>query len=278
MVRYIRIILKQEYPIRFMISRILCALRLNSLFIIDRGFYKIRFFNTSISKNLWISKKSRIEDEVFLFDYLHDGDNVIDVGANIGNLTICASKLVGSSGKVFSFEANQYVFHCLKENLDLNHVKNTTIYNTAVGHESGFVSLSNEKNDGMKSVEVNGSSDIEMVKLDNMQFQEVESMSLLKVDVEGFEIRVFDGAVLLSEKIEGIYFEFNELYASRYAYTFGHIYDLLDSLGFDVFLPDVIGKKIQKIDREWNEKGTYNFLGYKKDEKITERLHQYSIV
>jgi hypothetical protein len=47
------------------------------------------------------------------------GDTVLDVGANIGAHTLPFAQLVGSPGKVFSFESTAYAFAKQKTNISL---------------------------------------------------------------------------------------------------------------------------------------------------------------
>ncbi len=112
----IEVLRKQPKPLRFLMSRILCFLHFNELFTISRPFYKLKFFNTSISKNLWIDNKGRMEDENFLKDYLRRGDFMIDVGANIGTLTLTASSILADNKQqpsIVAIEANQNIYECL---------------------------------------------------------------------------------------------------------------------------------------------------------------------
>jgi hypothetical protein len=86
-------------------------------------FYRLRFFPTSISAEKWVYPDFRKEDEDFLTSYLRNGDVVIDIGANVGTLTLTAAHLVGASGKVFSIEAHPVIFIYLKDNVALNKFK-----------------------------------------------------------------------------------------------------------------------------------------------------------
>ena len=45
-----------------------------------------------------------------MWKYLRAGDIFIDIGANIGTVTLEASKKIGDNGKIFSFEANPKIF------------------------------------------------------------------------------------------------------------------------------------------------------------------------
>ena len=62
-----------------------------------------------------------------LKNILKEGDTFVDVGANIGLMSIFSSFLVRESGKVFSFEPNPITNNILKENIELNNLSNITI-------------------------------------------------------------------------------------------------------------------------------------------------------
>jgi len=55
---------------------------------------------------------SEVEHEM-LGSWIKQGDNCLDIGANIGRYTFKMSKIVGQKGHVFSFEPMHYQFHIL---------------------------------------------------------------------------------------------------------------------------------------------------------------------
>ncbi|MGH7380682.1 MAG: FkbM family methyltransferase [Candidatus Methylomirabilales bacterium] len=75
--------------------------------------------------------------ERFLVDYLQPGDVVIDVGAHIGMLTAVASKLVGTSGKVYAFEVDAINFDELIRTIRRNHLRNVKAENIGLSDRSG---------------------------------------------------------------------------------------------------------------------------------------------
>src|SRR5262245_3941932 len=61
------------------------------------------------------------EGEIDLFrQLLRPGDVAVDVGANIGALTIGMARLVGPSGAVLAFEPQRVIFDILAQNIRLN--------------------------------------------------------------------------------------------------------------------------------------------------------------
>lgn len=71
--------------------------------------------------------------EKFFLGSLRPGMTVVDVGAHIGYFTVKAAKLVGESGRVYSFEPLPENVDFLKRNLRHNDLKNVRIYPYAAG-------------------------------------------------------------------------------------------------------------------------------------------------
>lgn len=72
---------------------------------------------------------------------LKAGDIFLDIGANIGYMTLLAANKVGDKGRVFSFEPNPDVLPYLQENVRFNKLGNTTIENSAVSKSNGEATL-----------------------------------------------------------------------------------------------------------------------------------------
>ena len=69
-------------------------------------------------------------------EVLRPGDTFVDVGANLGLMTVHGSSLVGSKGKVFAFEPSPTVYKRLTQNLELNSCKNVQAYQVALGERA----------------------------------------------------------------------------------------------------------------------------------------------
>lgn len=273
--RYIKIIISHPSPIKFILSKLLILLRLNNLFKIHRNGYSLHFFNSSISQNLWVDSSSRVNDEIFFKDYLKISDFVVDVGANIGNLSLFAAMITKDYDSVYSIEFNPRIFNFLVKNIRLNQLEKVIKpYQIALGNVNGLTGLSNEKNDGMISVDFNNTSHIEMKKLESI-ISTKRKIDFLKIDVEGFELQVLEGALENLINIEAVYFEYNSIYANKFGYRFEDIYNLLKAKDFNIFLLDVELKSLRKIKPNWNQIGTYNFLAYNSRNNIRVRLPEY---
>ena len=102
---YFTSILSHEKPLKFLTAKILIKTNLCRFFTIRQSHYTLKFFPTALSQNKWINQNYvHAADDPFLQHYIKNGDKIIDVGANIGTVTLLASALIGNSGTVYSIE------------------------------------------------------------------------------------------------------------------------------------------------------------------------------
>ena len=74
--------------------------------------YVLRFFPTPFLRELWIDKEYQHTANIFFSDYLQFDDAVIDIGANVGTVTLESAVRVSSKGRVYSIEPNKKIFKC----------------------------------------------------------------------------------------------------------------------------------------------------------------------
>jgi len=221
------------------IGEALMFLRVSQFFSIDKGDFKIRFYPTNISLRLWVSKLRGITiyqtDENFLRSYLKPGDVVVDVGANIGFHTLVSSVSTGQKGSVYSIEAHPKTYNALCGNVKFNGFSNVKTYNLAIGERQGHITFSDKRQDDRNSVISNGEGvKVEMTRLDNLDIAE-SSIALLKVDVEGYEKFVFEGAGRLLEKVRCICYESAEDHFQEFGYKCTELNGMLRAKGFELF-------------------------------------------
>ena len=139
----------------------------------------------------------------------------VDVGANVGYVSRLMQLKGGSNGRTESFEPNPEVLPMLEKNrVATPHNANWIIYPMAVGEAPGELWLkqpqayaANHGTAHITAVEAPDAVAVEVTTLDIMFAN--EKISLLKIDVEGFEWNVLQGAKLLiaSGSIENIVYE-----------------------------------------------------------------------
>ena len=182
--------------------------------------------------------------EIFL-ENIYPGDVVIDVGSNIGDYTLLASKKVGDSGKVLSFEPLSETFLTLNRNLQLNEITNCMFFQKAVGEKPGLANL--YKNNlsgtmGFLDSSLNGQNlikrdEIEVVTIDDvLTSKHIDVANMIKIDVEGFEYEVLLGCLqsFKENKIKKILCEVHYKYLESKGKSEEIIYDLLHEHNFTI--------------------------------------------
>ena len=219
-------------PVRFLLARFLTSVGASRFFLIRRRGYRLRFHPTSLSRTLWSIPGSRVREEAFFRQYLRQGDVVVDVGANIGTLTLAAAARVGATGKVFAFEPHPRTYAFLIDNIRLNAFTNVYAKSCALGETKGEVTFTDGSQDDQNKVGSEGALKVRLSKLDDEIDASLTSIALLKVDVEGYEKFVLEGAELLLDRVQCIFFEANEAHYQAFGYSTSDLISFLNGKGF----------------------------------------------
>ena len=165
----------------------------------------------------------------FITEFLREGDIFVDVGANIGLYTLpAAAKKV----RVVAVEPSARNLDRLRENLSLNGFTNVKMEASALGSTDGEMAFRDD--DALAHIETNGNgSKVPVRRLDSILPD--GQISLLKVDVEGFELAVFQGAenAMCAGRLPVILFEMNRAY-ERYDFTEVQIFGFLRERGYQI--------------------------------------------
>jgi FkbM family methyltransferase len=260
---------KQNRPLKFIIARILMELGLSKFLTIYRNGYKIRFYPTNLSAALWINPNERLNDEFFLKKYLKAGDNVIDVGSNIGTLTLTAASLVGEKGKVVSIEPHPRTFGLFSKNIGLNRFKNIKSLNIAVGEKEGHVNFSSKKSDDLNRVlQSSGGIKVPILRLDEVVDRELK-IALLKIDVEGYEKFVISGAEKVLKNIDCIFFESWEKHFEEFGYSTRDLIKLIQEKGFEVY--KILNGNLKQLDSYYKSVACENLIAIKNISEFLDR-------
>jgi FkbM family methyltransferase len=138
---------------------------------------------------------SELEAQLFT-GLVKPGMLVVEVGANIGAHTVHLAKLVGENGGVVAFEAQRVIFQMLCANLALNGIENTDAKCMAVGAAPGEIMVPRlnyrgDNNFGGVALGGDDGDAVEMIAIDNLL---LPACHLMKIDVEGMEKQVLEGA------------------------------------------------------------------------------------
>ncbi len=148
------------------------------------------------------------EGEVQLFRrFVHPGDLVLDVGANIGAHTVALARLVDSSGVVLAFEPIRFLYQLLCGNVALNGLAHVHTHHVAVGREAGALRvppIDFTIPDNYGGVPLGGWQHGEHVPVLRLDDISVPRCDFIKIDVEGMEQQVIEGAWMLINRFRPV--------------------------------------------------------------------------
>jgi len=135
------------------------------------------------------------------------GDIVLDCGAFIGLHTLELSKLVGDTGKVYSFEPIPAVADCLEKTMEEKNIDNVVLVRNALYNKSniklefvsdlsGLSSVADYRRKAFKYKYKLNSICID----DFINIPKDKKISFIKIDVEGSEHKVLEGAIKTIKK------------------------------------------------------------------------------
>jgi len=176
-------------------------------FFVDYGWVKLPFTNDGDRQELYYHMNCGTyyrHDFPVLAEYLRPGDVVVDVGSNMGFLAAMFASLVGHEGHVFCFEPSKRSFRKLNLLCSLNDLTQVSAYNVGcssadsesllhtTSHSSGDNSLVRPAGKGPRRSEA-----VRLVALDSVIDLHGRDVRLLKIDTEGHEADVLQGASAL---------------------------------------------------------------------------------
>jgi FkbM family methyltransferase len=122
------------------------------------------------------------------------GQSVADVGANIGYYALLFSEIVGPAGRIACIEPEPDNLVELRRNVEDNRLPQTDVFPVAVGASAGTVSLRAGIN-GSVMDDGSGEVQVPLRTLDELLVD--RRVDFIKIDVEGYEGHVLDGATQL---------------------------------------------------------------------------------
>ena len=220
---------------RWLLTRAVHRSGLDRFVVLHRYSYRIHAHRAVYSLIAWDNPTAGKEDYEFLTRVLRQGDVVVDVGANIGFITLAAAGMVGDAGRVYAIEPNPRTFRYLRSNVRLNEYRNVVLMCCAVGAASGHARMSDSPLDDINRVLPDGPVRVRLGTLDEILMDEKRDIRLLKVDVEGYEMAVFRGAPETLKRTQVVYFEASLALAGSYGFAVRDLIAYLEGCGFSVY-------------------------------------------
>ncbi len=149
--------------------------------------------------------------------FLHPGDTAIDIGANIGALSLAMVNAVSPSGMIYAFEPGKILFRRLQKNIALNSTirNNVVLVNQGLSNKEGELYWHESplrENRGNACLNTEKGTDgvpVAVTTLDKyFANRDISGLSFLKIDVEGMELEVIEGGIEILKAVKPvIYYE-----------------------------------------------------------------------
>lgn len=212
---------------------------------VDGMRFYLQRLDDAISDTLRMGAEYESAETRVFKERLRPGMTVFDLGANIGYYSVLASRLVGPTGRVFSFEPDIDNLHLLQRNLRANGCANVEVCPYAVSESLGFADLyRNDSAPSAHSIAVPPPGSVAgrrvvSVPLDGL-FPPGICPNLVKMDIEGAEFAALRGMrrMLADPRLEAVVLECLPSILAKMRLSAGEIGAFLESFGFKTAMLD----------------------------------------
>jgi FkbM family methyltransferase len=181
-----------------------------------------------------------------------EGDVCLDIGANVGALTLAMARRIGPAGRVYAFEPGPLTYPRLARNVELNaSIRGRVVpLQLGVADRAGTLYWNEEPDNRGNATLLHGSgAPVDVVSIDDFFADKpLPQLSFVKIDVEGMEYEVLRGgrSTWLAHR-PLIYFEtLRDFESARGLPLFEQIEAFLRSLGYSLFRVDE-GRRLRHV-------------------------------
>lgn len=180
----------------------------------------------------------------FIRDHLiRQGDVVLECGGHHGCTAILLSNWVGATGKVVTFEPSPANCAIIEKNIHLNGLKNVILEKKAVGAAKGMIAINDVSN---SAVTLSGKGRrVGVVCLDEYEHL---NPTLLKIDVEGYEMQVLQGARKILSTRPKLAIEIHTKTLYKYGASVQDLFKLINLKNYKMWIQWEASKEPEEYD------------------------------
>ncbi len=208
-----------------------------------------------------------LETQILKF-FAKKSRTIFDIGANVGYYAVELSQSISSVSAIHAFEPVPNSFEQLKQNVELNEISSlVTCIPLAVSNTHGKIRLYKPKTSGSSASSARNlhpdekveKIDVSTIILDHyIQFAEINDFDLLKIDVEGAELMVIEGAINSIQKYRPVIFvELLRKWSAPFGYHPNKVLETLMPLGYRCY---GVGTSMREIFEVTDSTLETNFL------------------
>jgi FkbM family methyltransferase len=172
--------------------------------------------------------------------HIRPGTVVLDVGANFGQMSVLFAQQVGPQGKVYSFEADDFVFDVFQRNIVANALTGRieavfgAVHNVA--GETLYFPVQDFKrwsSYGSYGIDYNAAQGraVKTLTIDSLNIE--QPVSFMKIDIQGGDLQAMQGAIKTIERNKmPIIFEYEYHFEEEYNFNFQQYVDFVQSIGY----------------------------------------------
>jgi FkbM family methyltransferase len=212
----------------------------------------------ALSKARDIRNGSWSEPELDLIPFaVQPGETALDLGANFGLYCYHLAKVLGGAGKIYAFEPVPFTFETLRIVAKLLGFRNVTLFEKGCAEEAGRISFEvpvqasgafaagqayiggrrDDREGKEQQVRWAGTRQVvcEVVKLDDF-LPELESLSLIKCDIEGAELLAFRGAKkMIAKHLPSVICEINPWFLEGFGIRLEELVAFFTEQGYQLY-------------------------------------------
>ena len=189
-----------------------------------------------------------IQNFIKIYLNLFKVNNIADIGANFGYHSLLLSQLDNFNGKIYAFEPQPQNYFLLEKNIKDNNINNIIPYNCALSNATTTArfpiikdNISKDQSFNMGEFSCNWNADgehavINVVELDSLS---INNLDIIKLDVQGWEKNVLDGAKETIKKNKPLLIvEFEHFQLAKLLVTCKDLAEYIRDMGYYIFYLD----------------------------------------
>jgi len=172
-------------------------------------------------------------EEIYRFETSHKKPVIFDCGANIGLSTIYFKTLYPNA-IVQAFEPDTTLFEVLRKNIECNGLKDVELHQAAIWTQNTQLSFANKGSEG-SHIDTSGKSaqQVQAIQLSSI-LANLDSIDLLKMDIEGAEYEVIKDCAMQLPKIKHLFLEYHGKVSETH--KLNELLQIVENAGFKVYI------------------------------------------
>jgi FkbM family methyltransferase len=237
----------------------------------------------------FLGRYYELDLQLFMLEAVKAGDSFIDIGANLGMLTMMAARCVTPTGTVHSFEPNPVVFKRLQAAVTNNDLQQVTLHNCGLADRPSELTLTvvNEvlgmgtftKISPLDESLISNQYQVRVARGDDILPEELPGITFIKIDVEGLETLVIRGLDRTIQRLHPVILtEVVPQHLERGGSSVQELCEIMQSYGYQPFNVSTKrsgwGHHLQ-LTKPTDNKMTENVLWLHPENNLSSRLEKY---